>query len=270
MLIFLLLVNLIKTRNYAVLINTSRQFINYRHMTNIAVLRNILLKMHFHENNIISFAPEDVIRDIKNPYNKKVYINNVESLEYDSNKINIVDLNERKIIDILKFNLRLFKNINENDNIIFYLCGHGRDGFLKINDRYFLFKDDLEDAMKIISRRVNKAIIVLDTCQAESLVPDNIPTNITVVSTSLAEEFSYSSNIVRFLGVYVIDDFIYSIYKLFEGISNIDSYRNIKILDIFKIVNKDLSSTITVSGNKDFYIKDLLRNNKKRDLKKFM
>lgn len=203
----------IVAKTYSVLIDTSKGFFNYRHMSNIQAFCHILHEAGFPDNQILPVLGENPLEDARNLMLGKCCFNDTESIR--SYKMKPELISEQFVLNILRLRHTMLKDLDENDNLLIYMCGHGRDNFLKVCNRFFIFRDDLMDAIKYISKRVCRAMVILDTCQASSLIHhDSIPQNITVVATSLENEFSYSSNVVSSLGVFGIDDFVYAMYKV--------------------------------------------------------
>lgn len=208
-----LFVAVVVARTFSILIDTSKGFSNYRHMSNIQAFCHILQEAGFPDSQILPVFWEDPLEDPRNLMPGKCYFNDAESIIH--HKMKAEQITEQFILNILRLRHSMLKDLDENDNLMVYMCGHGRDNFLKVCNRCFIFKNDLMDAIWYISRRVGRAMLILDTCQASSLIDhDSIPPNITVIATSLEDEFSYSSSVVSSLGVFGIDDFAYAMYKI--------------------------------------------------------
>lgn len=243
MTLFFFMINIL-AKNYAILINSSTKFLNYRHFSNLIALQTILKNNNFEPEFSFLFSPLNVLHDAKNLYKNDVYLNEDEKLQPNTSNLLLYNTFEF-IINVLYFNHNKFKYINENDTVLIYLCGHGREGFLKFMDMFFLFKDDLKGIIENVSKRTKRALIILDTCQALSLIDvDAIPDNVTVICTSLEEEFSYSTNTNTNLGVYTVDDFMYVLYTNFQN----EIKSNITLEDLASQVNTMISSHVTVVG----------------------
>lgn len=81
-------------------------------------------------------------------------------------------------------------------------------------------KSDLMQSIEYLSKRVNKVLLILDTCQAEALFDYDVFANcnqndesfeifknVKVVTTSLINQYSYSTTLCTILGVSTVDDF---------------------------------------------------------------
>lgn len=253
--------------NYSLLINTSKGFINYRHMSNINILYDIFKNIGMPEENIFALYQEDPHFNSRNPIRDKIFLTQENFINKSAikNKIGCEDLTEMVVLNILKLGTSELKHLDERDNLIIYMCGHGRDGFLKVCDRYFIFKHDLIYTIKILAKRLNKVLLILDTCQASSLIDDkDIPSNVTIVTTSLYNEFSYSSHSVPNLGIFGVDDFALSYYQS-------DLNYDLSLSDFFAEIGKKLFSTIKVWGNSALKMRIFVEEDKNKEkIKKFI
>lgn len=240
----LLLITQVFCKTLTLLINTSKDFLNYRHTSNIQAIHKLLIDSGFPKSNVCPVFTEDCNEDTKNIRKDKVYFDDTESISHT--KMEPMQLDEHILLNLLYLRHKMVLDMDERDNMIIYICGHSREGFIKICDKYFLFKDDLMEAIRYLSNRLNKVLLILDTCQASTLIDTNdIPSNITVITTSLDQEFSYSNRSVSSLGVAGIDDFAYEMFR--KGID-----RSKKVGEYFREMNNGkLKSTVTCWGNEE-------------------
>lgn len=240
----LLLITQVFCKTLTLLINTSKDFLNYRHTSNIQAIHKLLIDSGFPKSNVCPVFTEDCNEDTKNIRKDKVYFDDTESISHT--KMEPMQLDEHILLNLLYLRHKMVLDMDERDNMIIYICGHSREGFIKICDKYFLFKDDLMEAIRYLSNRLNKVLLILDTCQASTLIDTNdIPSNTTVITTSLDQEFSYSNRSVSSLGVAGIDDFAYEMFR--KGID-----RSKKVGEYFREMNNGkLKSTVTCWGNEE-------------------
>lgn len=252
----LLLITQVLCKTMSLLVNTSKDFLNYRHMSNIQAVYRLLIDSGFPKSNILPIFKDDPNEDTKNIRKGRIYFNDTESI--DQVKMEPMDLNEHILLNLLYLKHEKLLDMDENDNMIIYMCGHSREGFIKICDRHFLFKDDLMRAIQYLSNRLNKVLLILDTCQASTLIDTNdIPSNVTVVTSSLQAEFSYSNRSVSSLGVAGIDDFAYEIFR--KGID-----KKKRVGEYFGEMNDGkLKSTVACWGNKETIIEEFFTENKR-------
>jgi phosphatidylinositol glycan class K len=202
----LYLLQIINDRNFALLINTSKDFENYRHTTNVLTFKEILLCNGYTEKDMIVLLAEDILHNARNSEKGRIYNSETEFAEYEDLPVTRFDLN--KLLNILYCNHQKMLHLDENTNLFMYMCGHGGDGFMKILGREFLQKNDLHDAILYLSKRLKNVIFFFDTCQAETLVDiEHLPKNVFVVCTSKKGQPSVSCKSNARIGCAVIDSF---------------------------------------------------------------
>ena len=104
-------------------------------------------------------------------------------------------------------------NSNNNTNVMIYLTGHGGNQFLKFQDTDEMSATDLASAVQemYLKRRYKQLLFIVDTCQASTLGSLITAPDVTIISSSLENENSYSYFSNEELGVAVIDRFTYAV-----------------------------------------------------------
>lgn len=249
----IILLHLLKSycKTMGVLINTSKNFFNYRHMSNIQVMHYLLKNSGLPSENILIFQREDPFMDPRNIFKDKVFLS--EEISIPHRLALPSKLSEHFVLNIFHLRHPLLYKLDSKDSLIFYMCGHAREQFFKVSDRYFIFKNDLMNAIKSLSQRIAKILVILDTCQASSLIDnDRIPQNAAIISTSSTAEFSYSHSNVPLLGISSIDEAMFAMYK--KGID-----KNMLISKYFEELNDGtLKSTVKCHGNHSFKFSDFI------------
>lgn len=228
-----------------VLINTSQNLINYSHTVDLITFEYILCE-YFNQKpeNIKIFSDDKLYNSlikkdefILNLKGNNLRINKLEETNSEQKVFNRCSLQD--ILLVLKGKHPLV-DFFKNDNVLIYLCGHGSKEFLKFHDKTYLFPGNLLNSIIELSKEVNKLFIILDTCHAESIFfngdgesPLSIIDNICVYVTSLADEESYGVNLDEKLGVYKIDEFMFSLLISCKEITS-----NMKLTDFFNLVTE--------------------------------
>ena len=70
----LLLLGLLEAKNYAILVNTSKDYKNYRHSADIQVVHNVLRDNGYAPDDILVLFREDQIQNRRNPFPNAVCI----------------------------------------------------------------------------------------------------------------------------------------------------------------------------------------------------
>lgn len=249
---FLFFFLLIKSDTYSILINTSRGFHNYRHMTDLYIMYDLLRLYSTPSSNIITYFPEDIFQDKRNLVPETVHVNEKEKLKYK--KLTSKGYTVNDVLNGLRCNINELKNITCKDNIFIYMVGHGCDGAIKFYDKEWLTKEDLMRSLRILSKRVNKIFFILDTCEAESIISRDIK-NMYLVTTSVHGEPSLSVSKSDTLGVYTADELSYYFMRELQN----ENSENYTLDKIFEEISYDMTSTLTWKKNESFKVKDFFK-----------
>nr|AGE96613.1 putative peptidase [Encephalitozoon cuniculi] len=252
-------------RNYAILLNSSRGFYNYRHMANVYVFYNVLRQNGFEDDQILIVSYENQIQDIRNSDQGGVYIDEDSKIPYSafSPTSNVLE----ELLNAIAGNNAKLKDADESSNIFIYLNGHGNEAFLKFGNIHFMTRDDLMPRISKLAARVNKILLVIDTCQADALVDRSaLPRNVLVVATSKIGQPAISSFSSSLICANVIDNFPYFFFKRFgKGIG-----RKVRLMDLLAELNKEpLGSELVFDERKDFVFEDFFVQNSALELLPF-
>lgn len=146
MLIFLFLFStfvIVHCELYAVLVDTSKFWFNYRHAANALSIYSTLKQWNVPDNNIIIMLSEDIACNTRNvqpgyAYKKVSRENNIyQDVEIDyrgpeTNVKNLLSVLTGLHADNTPASKRL--SSDKNSTVLVYLTGHGGDGFLKFQD----------------------------------------------------------------------------------------------------------------------------------------
>ncbi|ADM12234.1 glycosylphosphatidylinositol transamidase subunit Gpi8 [Encephalitozoon intestinalis ATCC 50506] len=255
----------VAAKNYAILMNSSRGFHNYRHMANVYIFYNVLKENGFKDDQILIISYENQIEDIRNVDRGGVYIDEDQRIPYSA-----FTPSSNALADLLNAlegrNIKL-KDADESSNVFIYLNGHGNETFLKFGNIHFMTKDDLMARILKLAERVNKILLVLDTCQAEALIDREIlPSNVFIVATSKTGQPAISSFSSSLICANVSDNFPYFFFKRFgKGID-----RKIRLPDLFSEIAKEpLGSELVFDEEKDFRFEDFFVQNNSAELLPF-
>ncbi|KAM0688578.1 glycosylphosphatidylinositol anchor biosynthesis [Conglomerata obtusa] len=266
MLIIYLLTQIL-ANNFALLINTSKDYENYRHASNIFLFYKLLKNNNYSDNNILYLITEDIVQDDRNIHKGRIYHSETEYTTL--NKISTTVMNLNYILNILHCNHKKMFSLDENTNLFIYFCGHGGDGFLKILDREFLHRIDLMVGIKYLCKRLKNVIIFIDTCQAETIIDqENVPENCYIVCSSKKGEPSVSYRSNSEIGCAVIDSLPKIFYDKYIALEN----KNIYLEDFIKDFSFELlGSNIGFFGvTKKIKLNDFLVYENNETLMKFL
>lgn len=192
------------SNNWAVLVDTSRFWFNYRHVANVLSIYRSVKRLGIPDSQIILMIADDMACNPRNPRpatvfnNIKQHINvygddvEVDYRGYEVTVENFVRLLTGRLAQETPRSKKLLTD--EGSNILIYLTGHGGNGFLKFQDSEEITSQELGDALEQMwqKRRYHEILFVVDTCQASSMYEKFYSPNILAVASSLVGEDSLS------------------------------------------------------------------------------
>ncbi|CAJ1405169.1 unnamed protein product [Effrenium voratum] len=207
--------------NWAVLVETSRYWYNYRHAANTLSFYHTVKRLGIPDSQIILMMAEDVpcnSRNAKpgtvfNERNHKLNLYGTEvEVDYRGDEVsveNFLRLLTGRHPPSTPRNKRLLSDASSN--IFIFITGHSGEEFIKFQDWEELTSNDIADAFKQMQqqRRYKQIFWVSDTCQAATLQNQFYSPNILAFGSSGKKENSYSHHIDPELGVAVIDRFTF-------------------------------------------------------------
>ncbi|CAF0879438.1 unnamed protein product [Adineta ricciae] len=237
------------TNNWAILVDTSRFWFNYRHVANVLSIYRSVKRLGIPDSNIILMLADDMACNARNPRPAEIFNNVAEQINvygddvevdyrgYDVTVENFVRVLTNRLPEVTPVSKRLLSD--ESSNIFIYMTGHGGDGFLKFQDNEEISAVELADVFEQMWRkkRYHELFFVVDTCQAATLFEKFYSPNILAVGSSNRGEDSLSHHVDPKIGVYVIDRFTYYALEFLEKLKQ-DSQKTIN--DFFHCCPKHL------------------------------
>lgn len=188
--------------NWAVVVDTSVLWNNYRHHANAMAVYNELRSNGIPDERIILMTADDIACGAENPFSPHVVFSNgnqvyPDDVELDYRGQDVTVDNFRRVLlgkhsPFTHASRRL--NVNRESNLLIYLTGHGGDEFMKFLDWEQLTSHDfgrLFDAM-FEQSRYNEILFIADTCEASTLGRHIKAPRITFIGSSGQHENSYS------------------------------------------------------------------------------
>ncbi|CAH8498595.1 unnamed protein product [Schistosoma guineensis] len=219
------------TSNWAVLVDTSRFWFNYRHISNVLSIYRSIKRLGIPDSRIILMVADDASCSSRNPRPATIFNNPYSRVNLYGEEIEIdyrgYEVTVENFIRILTGRLppstptskRL--NTDEHSNILIYMTGHGGDGFLKFQDDHELSNSELADAIEQMwqKRRYHELLFIVDTCQAESMGKLFYSPNVVAIGSSAIGEESLSLHSDREIGTYVSDRYSYYAFQFLESVT---------------------------------------------------
>ncbi|XP_075217002.1 putative GPI-anchor transamidase [Lycorma delicatula] len=252
------------TNNWAVLVDTSRFWFNYRHVANVLSIYRSVKRLGIPDSQIILMVADDMACNPRNPRPATVFNNanqhinvygddvEVDYRGYEVTVENFVRLLTGRLPPDTPRSKQLLTD--EGSNVLVYLTGHGGDGFLKFQDSEEVTSQELADALEQMwqKRRYHEIFFMIDTCQAASMYEKFYSPNILAVASSLVGEDSLSHHVDPAIGVYIIDRYTYYALAFLERVQP-DSA---KTMEEFLAVCPKRVCISTVGVRKDLFGRD--------------
>lgn len=249
------------TNNWAVLVDTSRFWFNYRHVANVLSIYRSVKRLGIPDSQIILMVADDMACNPRNPRPATVFNNANEQINVYGDDVEVdyrgYEVTVENFVRLLTGRLppgtprskRLMTD--EGSNVLIYLTGHGGDGFLKFQDSEEVTSQEMADALEQMwqKRRYNEIFFMIDTCQAASMYEKFYSPNILAVASSLVGEDSLSHHVDSAIGVYIIDRYTYYALEFLEKV-NADSKKS--IAEFLTVCPKRVCMS-TVGVRKDLY-----------------
>ncbi|XP_034946303.1 putative GPI-anchor transamidase [Chelonus insularis] len=252
------------SNNWAVLVDTSRFWFNYRHVANVLSIYRSVKRLGIPDAQIILMIADDMACNPRNPRpatvfnNIKQHINvygddvEVDYRGYEVTVENFVRLLTGRLAPETPRSKKLLTD--EGSNILIYLTGHGGNGFLKFQDSEEITSQDLSDAVEQMwqKRRYHEILFIVDTCQASSMYEKLYSPNILAVASSKVGEDSLSHHVDPDIGVYIIDRYTY--YAL-DFLEKVEPSSSKKLSEFLKVCPKHYCLS-TVGVRKDLFTRN--------------
>ncbi|CAE8632840.1 unnamed protein product [Polarella glacialis] len=207
--------------NWAVLVDTSRYWYNYRHAANVLSFYHTVKRLGIPDSQILLMLAEDAPCNARNArpgtvFNDRhrrtnLYGEEVE-VDYRGDEVNVenfIRLLTGRHHPSTPRNKRLLTD--SSSNIFIFITGHSGDEFIKFQDWEEMTTNDIGDAFKQMEkqRRYGQIFWIADTCQASTLHKEFYSPGIVAYGSSRKNENSYSHHSDPEIGIALIDRFTY-------------------------------------------------------------
>lgn len=216
--------------NWVVLVDTSRYWYNYRHVSNVLGYYHTIKRLGVPDSQIILMLADDAACNSRNARPGQIinearganlYGDNVE-VDYRGDEVsveNFLRLLSGRHTPSTPRSKRLLTDASSN--VFIYITGHSGEEFIKFQDWEELTSNDIADAFEQMhkQRRYKKVFWLSDTCQAASLQNEFYTPGIVAMGSSDTKENSYSLHADSEIGAAVVDRFSFYAYKWFQRLT---------------------------------------------------
>lgn len=216
------------TNNWAVLVDTSVFWFNYRHIANALSMYRVVKDLGIPDSQIILMLADDMPCNPRNSYKTEMFNNANHQIELYGEDIEVDYRGSEVTVEAF---LRVLsgrhppgtpasKRLDTDDgsNVFVYMTGHGGDQFLKFQDSAEIGSQDIADAFAQMyeKKRYKELLFAIDTCQANTMFETFHTPNLVAVGSSARDENSYSHHGDKEIGVAIIDRFTYHTLDFME------------------------------------------------------
>jgi len=232
--------------NWAVLVDTSRYWYNYRHVANTLSFYHTVKRLGIPDSHIILMLAEDVACNARNSrpgtvfnhhhHHLNLYGEDVE-VDYRGDEVSVENF-LRLLTGRHPPNTPRSKRLltDSMSNIFIFITGHSGEEFIKFQDWEEITSNDIADGFAQMhqQRRYNKIFWLSDTCQAATLQNQFYSPNIIAYGSSGKKENSYSHHVDHEIGVAVIDRFTFYAFEFLNRLTTTSSHTIQQFQNSFK------------------------------------
>lgn len=252
------------TNNWAILVDTSKFWFNYRHVANTLSIYRSIKRLGIPDSHIILMLADDAACNPRNPRPATVYHNSNQKINIYGDDVEVdyrgYEVTAENFIRILtgrvKHGTPQSKQmlLDENSNVLVYMTGHGGQGFLKFQDTHEISDQELADTFQQMyqKRRYKSLLFIIETCKAASMLRYLYSPNVIGFAAARFDEDSYSHHSDSTIGVHVIDRFS---HHMMEFLEKMDSYSGKTLSDLFECCNYHQCHSHTVPRT-DLFVGD--------------
>jgi len=203
-LLFVVHVSGVHTNNWAVIVDTSIFWFNYRHVSNALSMYTLVKRQGIPDSQIILMLADDMACNPRNPFKAQMYNNMNHQIELYGENVQ-VDYRGSEVTVENFLRVLLGRHLegtpdskklltDDKSNVFIYMSGHGGDEFIKFADSEEISGHDIASAFEQMKakHRYSELLFVVDTCQAASLYKQFNSSGVLALASSKRGENSYS------------------------------------------------------------------------------
>lgn len=201
--------------NYAIILDSSRYWFNYRHAANALTIYQLLKSNGFPDDHIILMIADEYAVNARNVIKNEIRSDGVNTLfdsdteiDYRGDDVTVESL-LRVVTGRQEAGLPVL-NSDTNSNVLIYWTGHGGDRFFKWQDVEELMAQHWANVL--LQVQYKELLFIADTCQAFTLGDrfDIVP-NVTMIGSSQRDQSSYAHHADPEIGMSVIERYTYAV-----------------------------------------------------------
>ena len=218
------------TNNWAILVDTSRYWFNYRHVANTLSFYRTVKRLGIPDSRIILMLADDFACDARNAFPGEIYGSRSRAVNLYGDDIEVdyrgYEVTPENLLRVLtnrhpKGTPRSKRALTDaRSNVLLYLTGHGGDEFLKFQDQREILSKDVADALYQMKRknRYDELLFIAETCQASTMAAQFYSPDVLSIGSSGKGENSLSHHNDDAIGLSVIDRFTFYTLEFMERV----------------------------------------------------
>lgn len=244
----LLLACALAADNYALIIDTSRTWRNYRHAANVMKIYEQVTRLGIPSSNVVLMVGDDSDCDARNS-RPATLVTDAMYFDYRCQGANL-DSFVRVLLSSTGNKDGQLQS-HKDSNLLLYISGHGGTDFLKFLDQNELTNQMLADLIDEMwaQNRYKNLLIVVDSCKSSTMFSRIKAPNVIAVSSSGAVEDSISAGLDYQTGCHQADRFTLA---LAQFLATLDRGTQTTLGDVFDVCPyRRCLSTVTPWSNLD-------------------
>lgn len=169
--------------NWAILVDTSRYWFNYRHSVNTLAVYEVVKHLGIPDSHILLMLADYPATDPRNRFPGQLFLGNDHAASVAGADVEVdfrgMDVNAHNFLRVLTGKNHAELGVSPSQmllssntsNVLLYMTGHGGDEFLKFHDIDELGSEQLGAAFAEMHVRgmYGELLVIIDTCQAATM-----------------------------------------------------------------------------------------------------
>lgn len=212
---------------FAVIVDTSRYWLNYRHNANAFAVYQSVRRLGIPDSRIVLMVAEDFTDNPRNVFPGQLFIDpqhevdvaggsSAPTIDYYGDEVSVESLVRVLTGQHAPWVPRSKRLLSSRDDrVLLYVTGHGGENFMKFRDDEQMTGEDLAVALAAMHAggRYGELLLVVDTCKAATWYQHVTSPNVVCIGSSLRGENSYSQSYSSTLGVPLIDQLTHGLHR---------------------------------------------------------
>ena len=209
---------------WAVIVSTSRYWLNYRHATNALAVYQAVRNLGVPDSRIVLMLAEDFAHNPRNVREGQLFLDprlrrdvheGAVEVDYAGDEVSVESF-VRVLTGRHPASVPRSRTLGSGpaSDVFVYVTGHGGENFMKFQDREQMLGEDFAGAVSEMRAlgRYARLSLVFDTCKAATLCRHLASPNLTCLASSLRGQNSYSKTASGHVGNSLVDEMTFFLH----------------------------------------------------------